>query len=100
MRTRDILKQLQAGVQPQVETAAPSVERVTQPREKQRLRVCAACNGTGTWHGHKYSRPCFRCKGKGLLDIADIARNERYDAHRSNGTQKFFYHMHENATWN
>ena len=47
---------------------------------KPRLRICIPCNGTGTWKGTKWTRTCFRCKGKGYHDQERVAHNHRYDS--------------------
>ncbi len=40
---------------------------------------CETCEGTGKYVNAKYTRPCFRCLGKGHQDADDVKRNAVYD---------------------
>ena len=58
-------------------------------------QTCKACGGSGVYRNSKYSRVCFRCKGKGWMSKEDIAR---YDAwHRTRGYEhKKTFNDHDN----
>lgn len=51
-----------------------SVKKLVEDKE------CTCCHGTGTFVGKRYTRTCFRCKGKGTMDSADQARHAAYTA--------------------
>lgn len=44
---------------------------------------CAACAGTGAYHGHHDGGECYRCSGKGFQTADDVARNRAYDVLRT-----------------
>lgn len=61
--------------------------------------TCDACQGTGIFKSAQYSRPCFRCKGKGTQDEADIRRNTAYQVSVNNGTKEKSFTQYDNASW-
>ena len=35
--------------------------------QKERVRVCSGCNGSGMFEAGKVSRTCFKCLGTGII---------------------------------
>jgi RecJ-like exonuclease len=72
----------------------PKVAKVTEISME-----CPCCEGTGIFHGAKWSRPCFRCKGTGTMTRQDITRYEVYQGHQANGTAKYSVDSHANEEY-
>lgn len=61
-----------------IETAAQAYQRWAESRVEQHVEggVCPHCHGTGRYRfhtDHTRNERCFRCNGKGRLDMRDLA---------------------------
>lgn len=60
---------------------------------------CGSCQGTGTWVGPKWSRPCLTCGGTGRIDAKRAKHNEVYQAVKGTSAQRKTYKDFKNPVF-